>query len=359
MEPKAIPETYHAFRRTAGAAPLTAEKTTEKIPTPLAPNDVLIRIHAVSLNFRDVAMLHPGRYPSVVQERGIAASDCAAEVVAVGDAAARDFGFKPGERVAPIFFLDYVTGEEDHLEEGRGSLGGNTPGVLTEYAVFEAKHLVRLPKMSWEEASTIACAGVTAWKALDMPAPALKGNKTALLQGTGGVSMFALLICLAGDIHPIVTSSSDAKLAEICKLAPQGKISTINYKTHPNWAAEAKRLTGGKGVDYVINIAGPSSLGQDTDALAHQGTVSLVGYLEGLEGDPPASMFLTVLRKRAKIQGISVGSKADFQNLNNWLDEKGVKLTPVIGKVFAFNDSKAAFDYLYSGTHVGKVVIKI
>ncbi|KAF8182240.1 hypothetical protein K438DRAFT_1908103 [Mycena galopus ATCC 62051] len=289
--------------------PRCHEKTTEKIPTPLAPNDVLIRIHAVSLNFRDVAMFHPGRYPGAVEERGIAASDCAAEVVAVGDAAARDFGFKTGERVAPIFLLDYIT-DEDHLEEGR-ALGGNTPGVLREHAVFEGKHL----------ASTIACAGVTAGKALDMPTPALKGNKTALLQGTGG-------------------------LAEIRKFAPQGKISTTNYKTHPNLAAEAKRLTGGKGADYVINNVGPLSLAQDTDALAHQGTVSLVGFLEGFEGDPPASVFLTVKRKRAKIQGIT-------------LDKKGAKLTPVIRKVFAFNESKAAFDYLYSGTHVGKVVIKI
>ncbi|KAJ7251726.1 chaperonin 10-like protein [Mycena rebaudengoi] len=339
MAASTIPDTYQAFRRTAGALPLTFEKTTENIPT-LAPNDVLIRIHAVSLNFRDIAMLD-GRYPAPSQERGIAASDCAAVVVAVGDGAAKEFGFEIGEHVAPIFNLASLTGEEDHVR----ALGGDSPGVLREYAVFEGRHLVRLPKdMSWEEASTIACAGVTAWTALSMPTPAIKGGKRC--------AIFALLICLAADIHPIITSSSDTKLAEVRKLAPEGKtISTINYATHPNWAVEAKHLTGGKGVDYIVD--------NDVDALAHGGTISLVGFLAGLEGDVPASAIMTLLAKKGTIQGIAVGSRLDFQNLNNWLEEKGVRLSPLIDKVFSFDDSIAAFDYLHSAKHVGKVVIKL
>ncbi|KAJ7106423.1 alcohol dehydrogenase [Mycena crocata] len=358
MASSLIPESHQVFRRTAGTLPLTIEQSTEKVPT-FGPDEVLIRIHAVSLNFRDIAMLD-GRYPAAAQERGIPASDCAAEVIAVGAAAANEFGFAIGERVAPTFTLNNLTGKENLLKVGIRALGGDAPGVLCEYAVFEGKHLVRLPKngLSWEEASTITCAGVTAWTALNMPTTANLGNKTALLQGTGGVSMFALLICLAAGIHPIITSSSDAKLADISKLAPEGKISTINYKTHPDWAAEAKRLTGDDGADIVIDNIGPSALTQDVEALAFRGAIALVGFLGGLDA-PLSPMALRGLKgKIATIRGIAVGSKLDFQDLNNFLETKNVKLAPLVDKVFAFNESKAAFEYLKSGKAVGKVVIK-
>ncbi|KAJ7089035.1 hypothetical protein C8R43DRAFT_1082321 [Mycena crocata] len=357
MAPATIPETYQLFRRTAGALPLTIEKTIEKTPT-FGSDEVLIRIHAVSLNFRDIGMLD-GRYPFPIQERGIPTSDCAAEVVAVGDAAAKEFGFAIGDHVAPTPMLNILTGEEDISAIGVRGLGGDERGVLCEYAVFEGKYLVKLPKnLSWEEASTLAIAGLTAWSALNMPVTASLGDKTVLLQGTGGVSLCALQICLAAGIHPIITSSSDEKLAKIRKLAPEGKISTINYNTHPDWAAETKRLTGGKGADIVINNIGPSALGQDIAALAHRGIISLVGFLAGFNENPPAMALAGLMGKNAIIKGIAVGSKIDFQNLNKFLEDNDVKLAPVIDKVFAFDDSKAAFEHLTSEKAVGKVVIK-
>ncbi|KAJ7171608.1 alcohol dehydrogenase [Mycena crocata] len=337
MAATTIPKTHQVFRRTVGALPLTIEKTTEKVPA-FGSNEVLIRIHAVSLNFRDVGMLD-GRYPFPVQEGGIPTSDCAAEV----------FGFVIGERVAPTIMLNNLTGEEDLAAVGLRALGGDERGVLCEYAVFEGKYLVRLPKnLSWEEASTITCAGLTAWLALNMPASASLDNQSALLQGTGGVSLFALLICLAAGIHPIITSSDDEKLGDIHQ-----------HKTHPDWATEAKRLTGGKGVDIVVNNIGPSALAQDVDALAHRGRISLVGFLAGFEVDPPAMALAGLMGKNATIAGLAVGPKIDFQNLDRFLEEKDVKLAPLIGNVFSFDDSKAAFEHLRSGKATGRVVIKL
>ncbi|KAK0660868.1 hypothetical protein QBC41DRAFT_37743 [Cercophora samala] len=345
-----LPETYKAFRRTTGDLPRTITPSTEQLPRELAPHDVLLKIHAVSLNFRDVAMLN-GRYPVDVIERGIPCSDAAAEVAAVGSAV-EDFTI--GDHVSVNFDLGHLVAGDD--EVGR-ALGGDVDGVLREYAVFEDKYLVQLPKhLSWEEASTIACAGVTAWTALD----SLKATspRSALLQGTGGVSLFALLICLAAGIKPIITSSSDKKLQDIRKLSPD--VQTINYKTVSDQASEVKRLTGGKGVDFVINNTGPASLPEDISFLRQRGgIVSLVGFLAGVGGDWHPSAIMALMAKFAKLKGISVGSKEDFVELNQFLAEKKVSLAPLVDKVFTFDESPAAFDYLYSGSHVGKVIIKV
>ncbi|KAI5863923.1 hypothetical protein GGS23DRAFT_596411 [Durotheca rogersii] len=343
-----LPKTYSAFRR-AGA---TIEQTTEDLPADLGAHEVLIRVRAVSLNFRDVAMLH-GRYPVAVEERGIAASDCAAEVVAAGPAAAA--AFRPGDRVAPIFDLASLTGHEDGPVR---ALGGDAPGVLREYAVFADAHLVHLPAhLSWEEASTIACAGVTAWTALGNPVSVDRPHATALLQGTGGVSMFALLICLAAGIRPIITSSSDAKLAAVQKLSPE--VRGVNYKTTPDVRAEALRLTDGRGVDVLVNNVGPASVPDDVASLRQRGVLSFVGFLGGVTGQLDPSLLFALMSKKAKIQGIGVGSKADFEQLNEFLEKHAVSLAPIIDRVFPFEKSKEAFDYLYSGKHVGKVVIKL
>ncbi|KAF9636051.1 hypothetical protein BFW01_g6946 [Lasiodiplodia theobromae] len=349
----AIPDTYRAFRRTKGDYPLSITQTTEKVPQSLGPRDVLIRIRAVSLNFRDVAMLQEGRYPAPVEPEGIPASDCAAEVVAVGEQVTK---FAVGDRVAPTFNVAHL---EDNDDIGLAALGGDVEGVLREYAVFEEKVLVKLPAhLSWEEAATITCAGVTAWTALN----SLKGvrdGSSALLQGTGGVSMFALLICVAAGIKPIITSSSDEKLEAIKKLS--SSVEGINYKKHTDVAAEALRLTADKGVDFVINNTGAASLPSDLAALRKRhGTVSCVGFLEGLNADwDPSTLLLGLMFKAAKIQGIAVGSRNDFEALCTFLEQREVKLTSIIDRVFTFDESSEAFQYLYSGKHVGKVVIKL
>lgn len=345
----ALPQTYKAFRRSTGQTPQTLDLVTEQVPSSLKAYEVLIRIHAVSLNYRDVAMMR-GKYPIPVIERGISTSDCAAEVVAIGS----DVNdFKIGDHVAPIFDLKNLEGNEDD----RAALGGDAEGVLREYAVFDRNVLVHLPEhLSWEEAACITCAGTTAWTALNMP----RSKGTALLQGTGGVSMFALLICLAAGIRPIITSSSDQKL-DLAKAAGEpGAIDTINYTTHPKWEEEALRLTNGRGVDVVIENVGLTSIAQSLSSLARRGIVSLVGFLGGFQVDKFPDMFMPTLYKSATIRGISVGSKIDQQNLCDFLSEKKVNLKPILdNKVFSFEDSQAAFDYLLSAQHIGKVVIKI
>ncbi|KAK3377646.1 alcohol dehydrogenase [Podospora didyma] len=359
MAASPLPTTYRSFRRTAGIAtqdsPLSIEPATEPTPSSssLGAHDVLLRTHAVSLNFRDVAMLH-GRYPMPVASRGVPTSDCAAEVIAVGSAVTK---FQVGDRVSPVIGLKYLTGEEE------GSifeqlLGGDIDGVLREYAVFEDRVLVRLPgHLSYEEASTIPIAGLTAWTALKS-GTLFDKKKSALLQGTGGVSMFALLLSLAGGITPIITSSSDEKLAAIKKLGPAGAVLGYNYKTNPDQSAAVKALVP-RGVDVVINNRGPPSIPQDIDALTNAGTVSLVGFLEGVTADWDPSVLLGLIGKNANIVGIACGTKIDFENVNKFIEEKKIRLEPLIDRVFAFDDSKAAFEYLYSGKHVGKVVIKL
>ncbi|KAH7124670.1 hypothetical protein EDB81DRAFT_664570 [Dactylonectria macrodidyma] len=248
-----------------------------------------------------------------------------------------------------------LTGDENTQPH---ALGGEASGVLRKYAVFEDKPLVQLPKhLSWEEAATITCAGVTAWTSLNSPV-LVRRPTSALLQGTGGVSMFALLICKAAGIQPIITSSSDDKLEAIKKLSPQ--VRGINYKTTPDQGAEIQRLTNGEGVDVVVNNTGPASIPTDISFLRRRGgTVSLVGFLAGHSSSWEPNSIMGLMLKTAKIQGIYVGSKEDYLRLNQFLEEKKVSLAPLIDRVFSFKESKAAFEYLYSGKHVGKVIIKV
>ncbi|KAJ5151411.1 uncharacterized protein N7482_010663 [Penicillium canariense] len=343
------PQPYKAFRRASGSVPHTLELVTETTPSSLGPEEVLIRIHAVSLNFRDVAMTN-GEYPLPVKERGVPTSDCAAEVVAVGSTV-KDF--RPGDHVQPLSDLKAMIGNEQET----ATLGGDVDGVLRQFAVFDHKVLVHLPEhLSWEEASCIPIAGVTAWTALEMP----RSSGTALLQGTGGVSMFALLICLGAGIRPIITSSSDMKLETAKAVDKPGAVDVINYRTHPNWDEEARRLTNGRGVDVVIENVGMTTVTKSLASLARRGTVSLVGFLGGFKVDQFPDTITPVLLKSATLRGIATGSKTDHQNLCNFLKEKKISLKPIVDRVtFSFEESQAAFDYLYAAKHMGKVVIKL
>ncbi|KAJ5296352.1 Lysophospholipase nte1 [Penicillium atrosanguineum] len=359
-----FPRTIRAFRRTEGPDPVSLVLVTDYLPLSLKPDDVLIRNHAVSLNYRDVAMLH-GKYPGSPLKRGIAASDCAAEVIAIGSEVTK---FAVGDRVAPIFDLNNLTG----TEKVKAVLGGDIDGVLRENV------LVHLPKyLSWEEAATITCAGTTAWNALDMPGSSNSG-KVALLQGklpiirkskndpltddkqtrTGGVSMFALQICLAAGIHPIITSSSDKKLEMARSLGPPGAVDTVNYRTHPDWENEVMRLTSGNGADIVIENVGPATIAQSLASLANKGTVSLIGFLGGFETQHQPETVVTLLMKTAKMQGIFVGSIIDQRKLCDFLEERQVDLSPIVDQIFPFTTSNDAFDYLYTAQHQSKVVIK-
>ncbi|KAF1847015.1 NAD(P)-binding protein [Cucurbitaria berberidis CBS 394.84] len=345
------PNTYRAWRRTIPPYPLQIVSSNETLPEQLGELDVLIRIHAVSLNYRDVGMLRENGYPVPVEAGGISASDCAAEVVAIGSAVR---GFVIGDHVAPTVDLLNLTGDERTMEQI--ALGGDGPGTLREYAVFEEKVLVKLPKhLSWEEASIVPSVGITSWVTLDS-LKNLKKDTTILLQGTGGVSMFTLLIALATGIKPIITSSSDAKLEKVKQL---GNVQGINYKTHPDVAAEVLRLTGGKGVDYVVNNAGLASIPSDLQMLRKNGSVVLVGFLGGFDASFSPSTLMTLMLKAAKLQGILGGSKVDFEMLVEFLEAKKIHVDTIIDRVFSFDDAPAAFEYLSSGKHVGKVVIRL
>ncbi|PVH67839.1 NAD(P)-binding protein [Cadophora sp. DSE1049] len=332
-------------------AVLDTYQVDESTPKDLTSHEVLIRIHAVSLNPRDTMIIYGG-YPLPYEDGGVVASDCSAEVVIIGSGVT---DFKIGGHVAPIFDLDNLDG----LKDTSSTLGGDATGVLRQFAVFEDEQLVHLPEhLSWEEACTITCAGVTAWSALGMPSSANK-NRSALLQGTGAISMFALLICLAAGIRPIITSSSDEKLRSIVKLLPNASIGTINYRTQVDMPGEIKRLTGGLGVDIVVNNSGPASLSQDIESLRRGGTVSFVGGLGGYSGDPDRTLGTKILLKPAVVKGIALGSKLDFQNLNSLISNNKISLKILIDQVFDFDDAETGLQYLSSGRKRGKVIIRV
>lgn len=286
-----LPTSARVYRRTEDSKSI--ELSIEDLPKELASTQVLIQIHAVSLNFRDVAMLND-RYPAPADHRGIPCSDAGATVVAVGSSV-KDFA--AGDHVSPTF--RYAA--EDSVIK---ALGGDAEGVLRDYAVFESNALVKNPEyLTHEEASLIPCAGVTAWTSLAQDDWKKADKiKTALMEGTGGVSLFALLICLAKGITPIITSSSDDKLSGLQKLAPPGKeVLTINYRKTPDWAEEALKLTDGRGVDAIINNVGASSMDQNFKALKRFGTISLVGFLGGTPDKMP-DVTMQILTKSAHVQ---------------------------------------------------------
>jgi NADPH:quinone reductase-like Zn-dependent oxidoreductase len=295
-----LPTINRTYRRTFDGKSI--ELLEEPLSHDLKCNEALIKIHAVSLNFRDLAMIS-GRYPVEVARQGVPCSDAAATVIAVGSAVNN---VKVGDYVTPSFVTNYITGTERH--EASLALGGDVDGVLREYAVYNAGILTRVPEhLSYEEAATIACAGVTAWVSLDM-GRSLK-TESALMQGAGGVSMFALIICVAAGIKPIITSSSDNKLNEIKKLgSKENPVIGVNYSTHPDWDVEAKRLTDGLGVDIVVNNVGATSMEKCINVLVkRQGTISLVGFLGGIpdQSEMPDCV-IPVMKKLAKTQQVLV-----------------------------------------------------
>jgi NADPH:quinone reductase-like Zn-dependent oxidoreductase len=291
-----LPTTHRVYRRTSDGKSI--ELLEEPLSHDLKPNQALIKIHAVSLNYRDIAMLN-GTYPVEVINQGVPCSDAAATVVAIGSTVEK---VKVGDYVTPSFQTNFVTGTEKHAVYS--ALGGDVDGVLREYAVFDVDILTKVPEhLSYEEASTIACAGVTAWTSLDM-GRSLKVD-SALMQGTGGVSMFALVICVAAGITPIMTSSSDEKLEQVKRLGSrENPVLGINYSTHPDWDVEAMKLTDGLGVDVVVNNVGYSAMEKSINALVRrQGTISLVGFLGGMpeQKDMPDTV-IPLMKKQAKMQ---------------------------------------------------------
>lgn len=308
--------------------------------------EVLVRMRAASLNFRDLIITRGG-YARNDRCPVIPLSDGAGEVVAVGERVTR---FQPGDRVVNCFFEDWEAGDVDEAQL-QTSRGGGIDGVLAEQVVFNERALLPIPPhLSFEQAATLPCAAVTAWQAL-VTLGEVKAGDTILTLGTGGVSIFALQFAKLNGATVIITSSSDAKLARAREL---GADETINYNTTPDWDAAVRELTGGRGVDNVIELGGPGTLPKSLACTRVSGRVSLIGVLTGVEGD---SNPLPALFNRLTIQGIYVGSRAMFADMNRAIAANG--LEPVIDRVFDFADAQEAYRYLKSGDHFGKVVIKI
>jgi NADPH:quinone reductase-like Zn-dependent oxidoreductase len=314
------------------------------MPKP-AHRQVLVRIKACSLNFRDLAIVL-GRYRMPVKPNVIPLSDGAGEVVEVGDGVTK---VKAGDRVAGNFFQRWPGGIAS-ADIQTSALGGSLDGMLTEYVVLEEDGVVKLPAhLSFEEGACLPCAGVTAWHALAEHGQVTAGD-TVLVQGTGGVSILGLQLAKLMGATVIATSSSDEKLARAKKL---GAAHGINYKTTPDWEKAAVELTGGHGVDLVIEVGGAGTIAKSLGAIRQGGKVSMIGVLSGAAELNP----MLIMAKRANVQGISVGSTQMFEAMNRAIAGGGLK--PVIDKVFSFDETPAAFHHMQSARHFGKIVIKV
>lgn len=319
----------------------------EERPTPaLGAGQVRVRVRATSLNYRDQAVVM-GVYVLADSTRDtVPLSDGAGEVVAVGEGVTR---FTPGDRVAGTFFQTPPNGPPSAMP---AALGAPLDGMLAEEVVLYEDGLVHVPQgYSFEEAACLPCAGVTAWHALMRAGRSIRPGDTVLVLGTGGVSTFALQFARAAGARVIATSSSDDKLRHARSL---GAAEGINYKTTPEWDKEVLRLTGGRGVDCVVEVGGLGTLPLSMSAVGRGGKITLIGVLTGHQGgvNPHALMF-----KGAALHGIFVGDRPMFEEMNRAIETNGLK--PVIDTVHEFDQAVDAFKQAASGSFVGKIVIRV
>ncbi|KAF8149280.1 alcohol dehydrogenase superfamily protein [Mycena galopus ATCC 62051] len=312
-------------------------------------NEVLVKTHAVSLQYRDLMIARDG-FPGSLAPHLVPCSDMAGEVIAVGEDVKE---WKVEDRVCAGFHQDALHNDSPNEK----TLGGAVHGVLTEYRTFPAETLVVIPDhLSYEEGSTLPCAAVTACNALFSGFQPLKAGDTILIQGTGGTSIFALQFAVASGATVIATSSSDEKLKIAIKL---GAKHVINYKTTPDWAAEALKLTSGVGVDRVVDVGGNATLSQSISAARKGGSIDIIGRLGGIVDVPVVDIVHPSIFKQLKLRGIYVGSLVQLKNAIKLISANVEATRPVIDKVFDFEDAKAAYAHMVSQVHVGKVVIKI
>ncbi|HEX9668575.1 MAG TPA: NAD(P)-dependent alcohol dehydrogenase [Thermoanaerobaculia bacterium] len=310
------------------------------------PRQVVVRVRAASLNYRDLLLVR-GTYNPKQKLPIVPCSDGAGVVVAVGDGVTR---VRPGDRVCPTFHQAWLAGEPSR-ERLRATLGSPLDGTLAELMLLDEEGLVAIPgDLSDEQAATLPCAAVTAWNALVTAGGVVAGD-TVLVQGTGGVSIFALQLGVLLGARVVVTSSSDAKLARAREL---GAWEGINYKEVPAWGVRARELTGGRGVDHVVEVGGAGTFEQSLQALRPGGTLSLIGVLAGAA----LELRLTAIQMRMlRVQGLLVGHRDSFEAMNRAIAHHGLR--PVVDQVFPLAEARAAFEHLASGAHFGKVVVRI
>ncbi len=315
------------------------------VPQPAA-GEVLVKFHAASLNYRELLFAW-GLYNPQPNLPAVPCSDGAGEVVALGAGVNR---WKIGDRVCPIFMQGWFEGPLTPDRQHTALGGGDLDGVLREYGSFHEAGLVRIPDyLSYDEAAALPCAGVTAWNAL-VHVGGIQAGDTILTLGTGGVSVFALQLAKLHGARVIATSSSDEKLARARML---GADETINYKATPDWDQEVLRLTNGVGVDHVVEVGGAGTQPRSVKAARLGGLISVIGVLSQGDGLDP----LLVLMKTLRVQGIFVGSRQMFEELNSAISL--AKLKPVIDRTFDFGEAPAALAHMQSGAHFGKIIIRM
>lgn len=308
--------------------------------------EVLVRVHAVALNFRDLAIVR-GRYPRPCQPGLIPASDAAGEVVAVGEGVR---AFKVGDRVMGAFHPRWFGGEMPSTIQA-DSYGAEADGWLAELKALSQEAVVAVPDgLSYEEAATLPCAGVTAWTALTGPEP-IRAGHSVLVQGSGGVSIFALQIAHALGATVVATTSSDRKADRLRAL---GADQVVNYAAEPEWGRAVRKLTGGRGVDRVVEVGGPGTIGQSLRAVALGGEIASIGFLST---ENPGIDFFDLKRSGASLRNITVGDRTALIAFARMVGMTGLK--PVIDSAFAFEAAREAFEHLESGSHFGKVVIRV
>ncbi len=310
-----------------------------------SPLDVVVRVNAVSLNYRD-KLLVEGLYNPELRFPITQVADTAGEVIDTGREVSR---FRKGDRVITNYATRWIDGPA-RVDEVVHTLGNTIPGGLAEYLVLHEEALVHAPAyLTDEEASTLPVAALTAWHALTGKRVLVPGD-TVLVQGTGGVSVFGLQLAVALGATVIVTSSSDEKLERAKHL---GAHETINYVRTPEWHVEALRMTAQQGVDNILEVAAGKTLGRSLEAITPGGQISVIGILDGFLSDIP---IFTLLQKQASIVGMVTGSRRMFEEMNAALTK--FQLHPVIDTVYPFEDARQAYDHLYRGAF-GKIVIKI
>ncbi|KAJ5175228.1 uncharacterized protein N7482_001105 [Penicillium canariense] len=323
----------------------------QNAPVPkVGESEVLVKLHAASLNYRDL-IIPKGMYPFPCGFPIVPGSDGAGEVVEVGSKVTE---FKKGDKVATLFNQGHQYGDID-IPATQTGLGGVIDGVLREYGVFNEKGLVKAAKnLTPIENSTLSCAALTSWNALYGLRP-LKPGQVVLVQGTGGVSMFALQFAKAAGAIVIATTSSDQKAEKLKKL---GADHVINYKTDTNWGETARKLTpDGAGVDYAIEVGGPGTLRQTFKCIKFEGIISVIGFLGGVQpqGEPT---ILDTLSSICTVRGVYVGSKALMRDMIRAIEANDIH--PVVDeKVFTLEQAREAYEYMWAQKHFGKLAIKI
>jgi len=321
-------------------------KLTERERPAAGAGGIVVEMHAAALNYRDLLMVQ-GMYNPKQALPLIPGSDGVGTVREIGDGVSR---VAVGDRVAPIFAQRWISGAPNP-QRLRSTLGGPLDGTMTELMRLSADGVVKVPEhLTHEEAATLPCAGVTAWNAL-VTHGGLRAGQVVLIQGTGGVSIFALQLATLLGARAIVTSSSDEKLERARTL---GAWKCINYGTTPEWGRAAREMTGGDGVDLVIEVGGGGTLEQSVASLRFGGRISLIGNLAG--GKAEVNL-IPLFMRQIRLQGILVGSREDFEAFCRAVDAH--QLRPAVHRVFELADARAAFEHLATGSHFGKVAIHI